>query len=351
MAGKPVVTFLFWNFSEGWWPENMRSRFNEIAKVVDLFIPSKRNKKGERFGFVRFKENIDTGVVEESLNKIWIGSFKLRAKKASFDRGGQAPKQKNSKYPGGTTISFPAFREPNRSFAEVTKKTKGGLPTNGESRKVESENWKGFSFSTSDNEKEWLNNCMIGCLKKDLVWMLDGDRIQEELGADIELSYLGGDRVLLKPNNVEDVRFFMNEQQNRLERWFSDISEWNNNKVDNNRVVWTIWFGVPLEAWTPRFFNLLSTKMGSIVRIDEDTLSHHNLQFVRILIKTPYVEIPREPLQVMIDGKLHNIIIKEEAISCRGGSKLTEGRKSTINAIVSEEVESGDPNPDVGDGG
>lgn len=139
---------------------------------------------------------------------------------------------------------------------------------------------------------------------------------------------------------MEDVRFYVDDQKGKLSRWFSDIVEWKNNQMDNNRVVWTKWFGVPLEAWAPRFFKLLSVKLGTIIKIDEDTLLHQNLQFARILIKTPYGEIPKEPIQVMIDGKIHKIRIREEEEKIRGDARITESHGRTLNPKFSEEVNS-----------
>lgn len=54
--------------------------------MVDIFIPTKRDRSGKRFGFVRFK-GVE-GCMErlEKLNKIWVDSFVIRAFIPRFTR-------------------------------------------------------------------------------------------------------------------------------------------------------------------------------------------------------------------------------------------------------------------------
>lgn len=46
--------------------------FRFWARVVDGFIPAKRSKGGQRFGFVRVVGEIDTMATERKLDSIWI---------------------------------------------------------------------------------------------------------------------------------------------------------------------------------------------------------------------------------------------------------------------------------------
>lgn len=50
-----------------------------MGRVSDLFIPEKRDRNGNRFGFVRFISRGDTCRILEDLNRIWIGSYAIRA--------------------------------------------------------------------------------------------------------------------------------------------------------------------------------------------------------------------------------------------------------------------------------
>lgn len=72
------------------------------------------------------------------------------------------------------------------------------------------------------------------------------------------------------------------------------------------------WFGVPMYAWNPKFFNLVATRFGEVMKIDEETLNKRNLQSARILISTSFQEISRMVNKVMVDNKIFTIRIKEE---------------------------------------
>lgn len=57
------------------------------GKVVDVFVPKKKNKEGKAFGFVRFKEVGYPLELERRLDQIWIRTYKLRANSTRFLRG------------------------------------------------------------------------------------------------------------------------------------------------------------------------------------------------------------------------------------------------------------------------
>ncbi|GKD62964.1 hypothetical protein Tco_1305072 [Tanacetum coccineum] len=54
--------------------------------IADVYVARKLSKVGLRFGFARFFRVGNPQVLEKRLNKIWNGSFKLRANFAKFKR-------------------------------------------------------------------------------------------------------------------------------------------------------------------------------------------------------------------------------------------------------------------------
>ncbi|KAL8540253.1 hypothetical protein ACS0TY_001731 [Phlomoides rotata] len=94
--------------------------------------------------------------------------------------------------------------------------------------------------------------------------------------------------------------------------WLESIEPWSEDVVDNNRFIWTNWFGVPMHVWNSKFFKLVSCTFGKLIRVDEDTLQRRKLQMARILIRTPYDELPRTPIAVSIDGKIFHVRVREE---------------------------------------
>lgn len=53
----------------------------------EVFIPPKKDKLGKRFGFVRFVDVQDQRILEEHLQDVWIGTYKLRVNIPRFERG------------------------------------------------------------------------------------------------------------------------------------------------------------------------------------------------------------------------------------------------------------------------
>lgn len=70
--------------------------FMKWGKVVDLFIPTKRNKQGKQFGFVRFMNVVSPMELEKRLDQIWIGSFKIKVNFMKFGRRSEGKKEQRS---------------------------------------------------------------------------------------------------------------------------------------------------------------------------------------------------------------------------------------------------------------
>ncbi|KAL8497316.1 hypothetical protein ACS0TY_020847 [Phlomoides rotata] len=164
-------------------------------------------------------------------------------------------------------------------------------------------------YESTEEDRNALKRSYVGFLKEDYLWIDVGAKIQEASEGKIRVNYLGGTLVFIQPANYEIIKI---EDLECITFWFDSIRLWSEDVIDNNRIIWTNWFGVPMHAWNPNFFNLVSCKFGKILRIDEDTLHRRKLQMARILIRTPYHEIPRTPIEVEIDGKIFQIRVREE---------------------------------------
>ncbi|GKF75272.1 nucleotide-binding alpha-beta plait domain-containing protein, partial [Tanacetum coccineum] len=81
-----VVNYFFTNFPPEWNEGNLREVFAEFGEVADVYVARKLSKVGLRFVFARFSRVGNPQVLEKRLNKIWNGSFKLRANVAKFER-------------------------------------------------------------------------------------------------------------------------------------------------------------------------------------------------------------------------------------------------------------------------
>ncbi|GKD91224.1 nucleotide-binding alpha-beta plait domain-containing protein [Tanacetum coccineum] len=58
----------------------------QYGHVVDSFIPFKRDKNGNRFGFVRFLNVFNSERLVNNLCTVWIDRYKIKANIAQFQR-------------------------------------------------------------------------------------------------------------------------------------------------------------------------------------------------------------------------------------------------------------------------
>ncbi|GJT75163.1 RNA-directed DNA polymerase, eukaryota, reverse transcriptase zinc-binding domain protein [Tanacetum coccineum] len=74
------------NFPEKFSAKDLWEACSQYGKVIDSYIPNRRTKSGMRFGFVRFIKTHDVERLINNLCTIWIGSFKIHANIAKFQR-------------------------------------------------------------------------------------------------------------------------------------------------------------------------------------------------------------------------------------------------------------------------
>lgn len=83
-----VTTFFFRNFPDYCSVDRLWRKFEEVGKVVDVFIPTKRDQNGHRFGFVRMADVAEGSGMLKKLNNVWVDSFIIRAFVPRFFRAG-----------------------------------------------------------------------------------------------------------------------------------------------------------------------------------------------------------------------------------------------------------------------
>ncbi|CAK8534234.1 unnamed protein product [Lathyrus sativus] len=83
-----ISSFFFTEFLEGFKAKNMFEEFKHFGLVKEVVVPPKRDKKGKRYGFVRFRDVEDARVLAIILDNIMIGGKKIHANIRRFHRGG-----------------------------------------------------------------------------------------------------------------------------------------------------------------------------------------------------------------------------------------------------------------------
>jgi RNA recognition motif-containing protein len=83
---KITTSFFITNFPDDATTGDLWKLFLKFGKVGEVYVPKKLDKRGRRFGFVKFKDVGDVEVLSEKLRDVWIGSFKLWVNRSRFGR-------------------------------------------------------------------------------------------------------------------------------------------------------------------------------------------------------------------------------------------------------------------------
>jgi RNA recognition motif-containing protein len=83
---RVTTSFFITNFPLEATSEDLWKLFLKFGNVGEVFIPKKLDKRGRRFGFVKFKEVKEVEILSEKLRDVWMGSFKLWVNRSRFSR-------------------------------------------------------------------------------------------------------------------------------------------------------------------------------------------------------------------------------------------------------------------------
>ncbi|GKV19346.1 hypothetical protein SLEP1_g29624 [Rubroshorea leprosula] len=359
-----VESFFFYNFPEDWDAKALWYQFQNYGKVVDVFIPSKRDRRGKRFGFVRMLGEQDVKQLEERLNRIWIGSYKLRARVASVRRQRGRNDQRNAGKNARTDrvqrgfelrrnarlkvgIREQRFVQPGLSYVQAvmgSSRKDSALVLNKQAdRKVKSAaldrvsinqrkygNLEGKSpgdkegvattgynreeiieFYPLKEESQWLQGSMIVVVKS----MSMISSIQERLDVDggmINISPLGGRSLLLTEKLTGYLTEYVQQHRDLFELWCEKTHSWDEAPQNCSRMVWVSISGVPLKAWSDRCFEKIAASLGEVVLVHEDTKSKSILCDGRVLILCAERNKIVKKLKLKVEETLYPITVTEE---------------------------------------
>ncbi|MCH95313.1 RNA recognition motif, partial [Trifolium medium] len=251
---KVTTSFFVTNFPDDATSGDLWKLFLKFGKVGEVYIPKKLDKRGRRFGFVKFKEVKEVEELSDSLRDVWMGMYKLRVNLSRFGRG--EPKEAHSQ------------KAPSQRAAAATM--------------VESQNGRSFRNALLDevqvlkvpvNEElcKELRGSMVGTLAREK----DVRRIQTTIFMEgfksISVTYMGGNMALVRSSNEGDVERMIRSKKECMEYYFSELKPWNPGLLAVQREVWIQVYGIPLHIWGENLFKIVGAKLGVFLDFDEET--------------------------------------------------------------------------------
>ncbi|KAE8667833.1 hypothetical protein F3Y22_tig00112368pilonHSYRG00005 [Hibiscus syriacus] len=237
--------------------ERFGSLFCSHGRVLDVFIPNKRNSKGVRFGFIRFAS------IEEARRAI----SKMNGSRIDDNKIG---------------VSFAKFK-PRHSYWR--KSSTGVLRKSGMEDDSRMNHYK--VEGVIDEEKlQVLSNCLVGWCK-DFVKIGHLARQMQAKGlTGFTLMRAVGNAILMIFEDNASLRSVKNDKSKILAEWFSLVEAWSESLVMECRRVWLVCEGVPFHTWNWNTFKNIADKWGLLLAIDESCHSPSSFDRAKIQVLT-----------------------------------------------------------------
>ncbi|XP_058740912.1 polyadenylate-binding protein, cytoplasmic and nuclear-like [Vicia villosa] len=84
---RKVSTFFVTEFPEEYGAKDLYNVFSEFGEVDEVIIPSKRDVRGKKYGFVRFFDVKEVELLATKLDNIFLGMKKIHVNVPKHERG------------------------------------------------------------------------------------------------------------------------------------------------------------------------------------------------------------------------------------------------------------------------
>jgi hypothetical protein len=327
---KITTSFFFTNIPDDATSEDLWKLFLKYGRVGEVFLPKKLDKRGRRFGFVKFKEVMEVDVLSEKLQDVWMGSFKLWVNRSRFGRSERKEASNNN------TSTRPAEKKlealvNGSSFRNAL--VGGGKPRMQTALKV----------PVNESLSKELQGSMVGLLACEK----EVHRIQTTLFMEgfqsIKVTNMGGNMALIRSPVEGDVQRLLKSRNECLTYYFSKLKPWNPGLIATQREVWIQVYGIPIHIWGDDLFKMIGNKLGVFVDYDEETASMARFDVARVKILTATWASIDENVKVEVEGVCFDLWVVEEKGRQRFGvvfhSEMEDEGSVVVPMAVLKEVE------------
>ncbi|PNY07495.1 cysteine-rich receptor-like protein kinase, partial [Trifolium pratense] len=371
---KRYISFYFSNFPAQLPKFYLRKSFEVCGILEDVYVAKKRNKYGQPYGFVKFSNVKNVSKMTKALNNVWFGNFRVKASVALFDRnvsrvGRRMEIQKAEMEQFNVPFSKDGKQESIRlemskieaegiklserhshreGVSDPRVKMEISAPKEGVrvgniivelgARKVKSSQKKAQkegnklppekiepqadtvkdrrclmkSYRTKPADAKWASNGVVATIINGEAVPLVQDRIVDAGFNDLVLIPMGADKVFLRSSAGADAMWTVNNAKEFFQLCFSNWSRWETDAQPYRRGAWVRLYGIPLHASNEDFFKLCVFYCGRFMRTDCCSAEKDRLDFARVLIATPDLNIINRVERVLVDGGQVEVKIVEE---------------------------------------
>ncbi|KAM0019885.1 putative RNA-binding domain superfamily [Helianthus debilis subsp. tardiflorus] len=250
------------------------------AEIYDIYIARKRDKMGNRFGFVSLLDVKNTGDMEKDLSNTRLGEFKLKFNVARFilEEGEISNRQTEMGIPKVSTgdVGDPVMKK------ETSWNAFAGQAS-----------FKNVCMGKKDDTKrekmimlpdEFLaHDHVMG--KAAVVRMVDfkalkvvGDLIKEMTSGDGVIQYMGGMSVIVSFPSGKDAEQFITLAKEKRDI-FSSVGMWVGQSLPFERIAWLRIHGIPLHLLDNDVINRVGECFGKLIQVGQHDCWDSNLSY------------------------------------------------------------------------
>lgn len=243
------VSYFFSEFPDDFGAMEMLSVFQKYGRVIEVVIPYKRDKRGKRFGFVRFWGVKDPEFFATKLDNIIIGSRKIFVNIPRFGRsmmnvgsnmvaGQNGSGSKTVESSDQPSTHKERVRQVGTSYANAVKngrKISDGAQSKGK-RYIQRKKPVNIEFSVETDKIQKLGNAYVGrvCIPG-TTYCIQDEFLRQGYFA-VKVTPLGANLALLETNDVEDMQSLISDGKEWLSQWFVEVRPWSPKEIDNERL-------------------------------------------------------------------------------------------------------------------
>jgi RNA recognition motif-containing protein len=239
---QTTTSFYFTNFPDDLKAVDLWGTFAKYGQVGDVYIPNKVDKRGKRFGFVKFKNVTDIEDKCLQLADVWCGSFKLWINHSRFGRNtGRSSQEEARALKEGGSTSRQVQHELTFKEALIPANMGKGSPADEREDTV-------FQVPVESTILQNLKRSFAGFLLPGIEVKTIKTMLLMEGRLNITVTTMGGNMVLLQSSKAGEMESVVRMKEEWLGFYFFDVKPWTPTLVNDKREVWVKVFGIPLHA-------------------------------------------------------------------------------------------------------
>ncbi|KAL4339851.1 hypothetical protein GQ457_08G017430 [Hibiscus cannabinus] len=250
--------------------------FDRHGEVVDVFVPARKSKAGERFGFVRMASREAGDRVIERLHGRWIYGSQISVSFAV--RGGRDEswqwRQERAGYERYSGDGITGLD--NRGIGGDYRESTMGVHVK--------QALKNIQGVVAEDKREVLHTCAVAWCRGSLRGKALVEALHSANMKGCSVMRISGDAVLLMFETVDDRQAVLDRPD--LEKWFLKVVAWSPKVRIDRRWVWLSLVGLPMHLWSTATFTNIAHLWGQLVRLEDSTQEPTSFERARCLVET-----------------------------------------------------------------